>query len=443
MKSTINKFLRTYLNNKILYSILLIYIVSCIVTLFGAFLIDKPVVFSDALGDYFVNYQAGFIRRGLTGELFYHIYGLTGIHLSILIKSISLCCIFLLVFLMIKIMVKKKMSFYLILLPITGVAILFQHPNFAGFRKDSLFLVVFIACIYLIKKLGTIKYKFVVLLLINICGSFVILIHEATAFFFIPILYVCILSIYYKQYSLVQSALVSTIVMLPIFISFIACVIFKGNENMAIQIWESWTPYFQRFDLTSLNTPLNQSTTFSSLGWSTEFAIHKHISINFLSKQYGIPSALFWPIIFILFYSLLLRANKVKIGKVNEKEFNQVVFSEIIIFQFLCMLPLFIFLSCDYSRLFLYWSITSITPYCILPESFLKKIFPSFFERINRNLVKASNKISFLDNTKIYIIITLIMGISASHFNIVDGISDSVIGTPISLLIEIIEKFIA
>ena len=109
-------------DNKLI-NILVVISALIIVFNFAFFVIERsPFQYSDWL----INYQGGFIRRGLPGEIFYQLYKLTNIPLDLIVFiSVSLLYVFFAVN-FIKIISKIKLNFLNLLIIFSPLSFLYQ-----------------------------------------------------------------------------------------------------------------------------------------------------------------------------------------------------------------------------------------------------------------------------------------------------------------------------
>lgn len=126
--------------------------------------------------EWLINYQGGFVRRGLPGQLIFYVSDFLGIQANFIAIFISLLAyIFLVIFLIVK--TRHKFSALLILSPIVMGA-----PAYQDFiiRKDVLSIIFFLVCskILLSKKKKILKYVG-----LNLVAIIALLSHEAFFFF--------------------------------------------------------------------------------------------------------------------------------------------------------------------------------------------------------------------------------------------------------------------
>lgn len=140
--------------------------------------------------DWLINYQAGFVRRGLIGEIFFQISNLSKLRLDFLILFfvLSLYVIFYLNFFkIIKKINLKIIDFFIILSPLSFFYTAFEQK--ASGRKEIIFLSFLSLFIIMIKKIPQNKQIFVIILLTTITS----LTHSGLIFYniYFLILFAC------------------------------------------------------------------------------------------------------------------------------------------------------------------------------------------------------------------------------------------------------------
>ena len=94
-----------------------------------------------------------------------------------------------------------------------------------------------------------------------------------------------------------------------------------------------------------------------------------------MSPQYPVFSMFEKPLAWIL--TFIIMPNILFIKKVNKIE-QMVVFIKVLLLQFIALFPMLTVLSCDQSRIFFYWTVSSLLIYLYVPKQYIEKIFPSF-----------------------------------------------------------------
>ena len=178
------------------------------------------------IGEWLINYQGGFIRRGLLGEGIYILCNVIKISPIFVIWLISISSYYLLLKLTI-FESRNKVSSAFLLSP--GI---FLAPIIGDFliRKDLLLLLIFLISLKLM------KFKSPNLIFLNLLNITGMLIHESFAIYALPIQFF----ILKRKYDCLKKNSYTFLYLLPSFCLFIFCLIFKGDQNQAISIHQSW-----------------------------------------------------------------------------------------------------------------------------------------------------------------------------------------------------------
>tara|TARA_B100000989_G_C19478852_1_gene444185 strand:+ start:97 stop:1272 length:1176 start_codon:yes stop_codon:yes gene_type:complete len=278
--------------------------------------------------DWLINYQGGFVRRGLIGEIFYQIHSLLTIRLDVLVFfSVSLLYIF---FYKNLLKIIKNVNLNLLNLLIIFSPISFIYPVMeekASGRKDILFLFFLSITALYLKKLSFFKQKY---LLILISG---ILIFSHTGFLFlIPALFLIYIFLNKdKKINILFKELFIVLLTISLFLLFIL-----NNKTIDMNginlICNSLGEY--------VRTDCSKTGYVSTLNWS----IQKNLELKrtlWMTKNYN----LFYFCAFIISYMPILYAlYNSKFIKYKKK--NVLLFFSLFLFG---SLPLY-YIGVDYGR---------------------------------------------------------------------------------------------
>lgn len=226
--------------------------------------------------EWLVNYQGGFVRRGLIGELLLAISDpLTGILPNLYRLVLSSYFIYILVFFTVYFTAKIK-NYRVLLIALIIQGGIYHMGISADFytRKENLFLILFgLLCllyIFATRRQGPPRKKsFITLVSLAIISApILILIHEAYLFMSFP-LTVLLLWIACKEnpsYIYLRLGLMMYILICLIF--FIICSIHHGDVILAQAIWDA-LPLSDRLKI-SPAAPYSQFAAISSIGWSLD-----------------------------------------------------------------------------------------------------------------------------------------------------------------------------
>ncbi len=328
-----------------------------------------------------INYESGFVRRGLLGHLIFFCCEYFGLPPYNIVLSICIICILLYIYLFTNKLFEKQLPLFL-----STSVLMLASPIFSGdwVRKDILIMIFF----FFSMKLLFLKYKYAKLLCcLLLCISS--LIHESAFFFTFPIIF-CVIFLENKS----KRPIKYIPLLLPLCI-FIMIVISKGNQEVANNILDSW-------NITDRTT----GNSITSLGWPLKFGIKiSYLQQTTFTDNGLIFPPLLWGLIILIVYFLLV--NLPTFQKNLEKYETQRKFIFILAtIQFISILPLFL-LGCDYGRWIFYWSSTSICIFLFAPEYFINNV--DSLIKINLSFFKSS--ILFTNDKKTLYILFLILGI--------------------------------
>jgi hypothetical protein len=177
--------------------------------------------------DWLINYQGGFVRRGLFGSLLISLSNLTSIKIEIfylLLISLFYSIFFYLAFCLIKKKSNNLNLFFLILSPLSFHFIVFETRATAA--KEILLFLFFIILIFLFIKKIRLSFIF---LYFHLFSIFVILNHEALVFYF-SFIYLFLYFVQNKKnYLLIRYNIFFSIIILTIFS--LLLFFYSGNDN--------------------------------------------------------------------------------------------------------------------------------------------------------------------------------------------------------------------
>jgi hypothetical protein len=329
--------------------------------------------------EFLINYQAGFIRRGLLGELLYYFKDYISVYWAILI--ISFLAFVLLSALLVSIFKKHNMTKWMLVLPflLGGMVIL----DF-WVRKDGLLLLLFFACIQYLRSEQ--KWGIIMVLLLF---SLALLIHESFIFLIFPYLGI-------RFYFSNNRDRIRMMVLLPILYLLYLITGSHGNQNMAVRIWNSWYHEFDFPLVTNFEEKIDGS--LGALAWTFNEGIG-YFKNEFVNFEGGVYSPLFWLVIIILIYSILLN-----ILFQDSNEEKRLVFSNILLIQFVGILPLMV-LGWDYGRWMFFWSISSIMLFHLSSKDLVWTEL-QLLNKVSKYLIKTTGRL----NRTAYSVLTLFVG---------------------------------
>ena len=295
------------------------------------------------IGEWLINYQGGFVRRGFLGEGIYFLCNVIKVSPIFVIWFISITSYFLLVKYTI-IEAKDKVSVVFLLSPCVFLA-----PVIGDFliRKDILLLLIFLFNLKILKSHNPNTFF---LNILNIVG---ILIHESFAIYALPIQ----LFVFSNKLNIVKTKII-LFKFIPSILFFISCFIFKGNQSQAMLIHQSWINKSLLFPFENLNYELPLGA-INAIGWGFQDVLK--ILLTSLTEFKGI---LWMPLIWL---ATAIFLGSFFLGDFSGKDIK--IKSFVLSFQFLPFSVL-CFSGWDYGRWIFIWILSSTLIYCTFGEEF-------------------------------------------------------------------------
>lgn len=305
------------------------------------------------VGDYLINYQGGFVRRGLLGEIIFHLNNLLQIDITFYVCAISgISLLFLIIFFIIKFR-QQNLCWWILPLNICLAGAFFT-------RKDYFCFVLILGALFAFAKLKPFVLRWLV---IDLILCFALNVHEAVFFMIVPMMVILLLTD--KRESNINLGY-KALCILPIFAMFLLLFFFKGNYDTACIINNSWNS-------SSLQETPNK--TIMSLASSTSFFVDYHITRNFLTPSLGIYGLVTRPIVMILYLIVIPNILFIKQNILAKEVCDSTkYFTGIFVLQLISLLPMFTILSCDMSRIYSYWTVTTILIFLLVPLSHWQSI---------------------------------------------------------------------
>ena len=391
--------MKKYLTQDTLLSTYYVFFIVCLLAKLVS--INHEYFYSFDMSEWLINYQGGFIRRGLKGEMLLSLYKNFGIKPYTVVSLLCNTSFLVLAFILFKKFINKGYSIFVLpfVFFLSNVVI-----NYGLMKIDSILLLVFISIVYLLNN----KPKFY-LIGVNILFILTFLLHEAFIFFSFPVVF---LLISYeinknKDRSKIKSYLSAFMWLLPSFIVFLALFIFKGDKTNAIAIWESLRDVpFYKDSFRDYSEPL---LAIESVGYTMKESWDVYTGQFVRSFGYGIYGPLMICIIIVAIYFILSNINRFNnkiLGQKPKDLMNKPIVSAVLLFQFCTTIPLYA-LGCDTSRWIYYWVISSFILLLFLPDKVLGSVFPNIVYTVTNKI--NSLLLRLLGNSKSLIILMTIM----------------------------------
>lgn len=382
-----------------------------------AFIVESPgscfwEYSSFEISDWLINYCGGFVRRGLTGQLLYFAYQIHPYPVRYAILMLYVVGFLLVSWMLVRLLKKRGLSVFI--LPFTICLYYSFTCDLIWTRRDYWSLLIALAIYYQYFKFISIS-NVISLFIFYVLSAVTLLIHEASIFYTHLILLLHSVFLTYKNYE-VRNLLRLSLLWLPVLILFIFIIINKGSENVMTSIWESWQPCFQTYPPKSGIIP-DVGNGVEFLRRSSYNAIAMHVNLVWLSNFAPyIPS---WPFniyIIVCTYYLVTRINTIDMKFYKLGYVNKVLLSNIVILQFILLIPMFGFLSCDLGRVVPYWVISSLFIYCVTVESNNSSLVSiPFVSKISAFMQNKIDGMDFLNKSWLYCLIILTLPLNCYY----------------------------
>lgn len=360
--------------------------------------------------EFLINFQGGFVRRGLLGEGLYQLYSVTNFPI---VTALTIFCYLIFAFVVIfffRQFYKKQYSWWLLLSPV-----------FLGFtcyivRKDYLLYALLIGILYLLRNTSPKVVKRLLACALMVFGLFL---HEAFIFWGFPIYALLLFSCGKGK------ALNLLFLCLPM-VAFVVLSVYKGSAEVADAIVNSWNSLLPGDPLAHV-----ENNSIGALGWGSKDAFMMHLTKN-LSVSDGCYGAILLPMyVFGVYYMF---TNFLSLfGKNRVSESGRLAISLLYSLTMICLIPMHTVLSCDNGRVFQYATVATFATFLIIPQEAIISAFPKFYVRFISRFNDAMNR--FLPPSKgLLIVLLLFTGMSPCYFTLTTCWSYSVVGSDYYLL---------
>lgn len=362
--------------------------------------------------DLFINYQGGFVRRGLLGELLYQasLLGINPIVLAVLICVLPFVIIatyFIYSF--------YKRGYNLCLLTVCFLLGGFSLYEFTFYRRDFFELCIFLWTVNLWKRMSYRKW----LLVGNVLTIFAILCYEPYVFWGIPFLLIL-------TNLRLRNVWRTFFAWLPSFFSFLLCCFFSGNQHVFNAVWSS------------VNVFVTDPSMINFLTKNTMEVLVFHLTTNFCTIYHGVPVVLInlFCISCMIYY--VINAVPVYSKKSGMDRRQRLYLLSLLLYVLFFLTPMIVALSTDYGRTCNCAVISSFIVFFALKDEEKKCMFPScVFDRLDRFLEIIDRMIK---PTRMKILfIMLLVGIT-SWTGASDVVRRSEFGGAIHMIINLVKK---
>lgn len=182
-----------YKKNYLIYLLIFLSIVIAIFN-FSEFIIERS---TNQYSDWLINYQGGFVRRGLIGELIFKLYQITKINLNLILFwfvaffYLSFCYFFT------KLIKKLELNHLNLLILFSPLSFIYpvMEQKVSG-RKDIMFLAAISFCAVFLSKIKLENQKFILIFIITL-----LVFSHSAFYFYLPFIFLLFYIINYKANS--------------------------------------------------------------------------------------------------------------------------------------------------------------------------------------------------------------------------------------------------
>lgn len=353
------------------------------------------------ISDWLINYQGGFVRRGVIGEVLYQLYQIHPFSIKNAIIIIDLLAFIAFIVLSICAFIKERWSILPILFPLIST-----NSGIVGYRRDFLILIIVYGIFVLFFKFYSNRKVFFGLLL-EVLMVLSILIYEPAFFLFVPLLGIisfCNTPGTFSYKSFYTLGLFAA----PIITMGFVC-LWKGDPNQAQIIWESWQPLFEAYPEKDM-IPEQIGCGVEWLGHGLKETMSFHLDLLFGYKHFFAIKTIISNILMLMSYPMIYFL-VTRVPSVNIKErtitrnMHSLGLSSIFILQIIAMSPMLTFLSCDLGRTIPYCMYTTFFLIYYLDEYKIKLRYPDLIHNISCKIQLFIDRNNILSSYPFYLIV--------------------------------------
>ncbi len=360
-----------------------------------------------SVSDWLINYEGGFVRRGLLGQLLWEAYQMFPFDVRKFVLSLPFAFSPLLLALLLRIFYKEKWS------PVVLLSYCCFGATFlsSSIRRDYLMLIMVYA-IFLMASRWNSSCRKVYFYGTFLLSTIAILCYEPIVFIIIPVFFFAT-----KERLLVWLLIP---VILVIFLS-------KGSAETAQAIWQSWESLFKNYPFPS-DANDSMGLGVQALGWEIVPTALFHLDMAYAGLE---PSIMSIPLILYMLagvYYLITHLNVAVLPFWKIRNFSARVLSNVLIFHTIAMLPMLTFLSCDWGRNITFICVSTFFTIHFFPD--IADRFPQI-DRLTHRLLTKMDCCRIFNSPYLYTFIAFTIPVPISE---APRLEDSILGTFILLL---------
>lgn len=304
--------------------------------------------------EWLTNYEGGFIRRGLLGQLLYEAVKVTGIDPYIMILSVSLASFFFVGIFMIMQFRRFGIRWWLL-------AVLAYILMASIIRKDFIIYTLFIALLYTYRSRKSAAVRIAAM---SMTSVLILMIYEPAIFMCLGLMVLVVIRD--KQLPMWGRWVYPAVICATMLVLLKS----TGEPGIGQRIFSSWVEV-------SPDIQAIPRHVMTSLDWSVGDSLDYNLSI--LMPEFHILSLLKYVFLIILTPYIYISYMYVdRYTPTSRFPYRPNVFTTVYLFFMLCMLPLWAGLSCDYGRLLCHATLSSLCVAFILPEKIALATLPKW-----------------------------------------------------------------
>lgn len=302
------------------------------------------------ISDWLINYEGGFVRRGLIGQMLLGMYQIVPFDVKTVIIAFDLLWFGLFVGLMVNICRKRQWS----CLPFV-FALALTNGGIPRVRRDYLIMLAIYAIYYLYMRYQS-KQQHGMLWASVLLTSVFILIYEPVFFLTIPVLCIMYFCSLEQEHLFARLAKTVGVFALPVITMALVCLL-KGQAEQAQVIWQSWNDVFVRYPQAGGMPVIGEGVGF--LGHGAKETVLEHLDMMYCVSRWWEPTAVLAALLLLfcypLFYIMVTRVPGIDNAQhCLRHNSNTADLSNVFLIQLVGMSPMLAGLSCDMMRNFPY-----------------------------------------------------------------------------------------
>jgi hypothetical protein len=368
-----------------------------------------------AVTEWLINFEGGFVRRGLLGELLLKAVSALEVSPLTVIIGVSILAYVATFYIYAKMSCGKGMLSLLVISPLVLGEVWYI------FGRDFMLFMSVAGLVAMARHNGCRMICQVGIVLLITLSIFI---HEAFIFWGVPLL---ILYLYRVKGERVFSAVVALIAIAE----FAVMSMFHGDASTAQDIHNSWIP-FMPADFGAI-----PSGGIGAIGWDTKGAFLFHLRSNFgACEGFPVIGLFVRPFMFVVIYYIVV--NVVGYSFKDSKKMGTLA-GALMLLTTVCLLPMFTVLCCDYSRLYQFALVPTVAFISLVNGAELRKMVPS---RMLSGVATLNLRMNRLVVPSVGLILLLLLTMAEAHslFNPVKGFENSAVGEILFTLSNLMSK---